>query len=62
MILDFKGEFMSLKLPVISGSHFIPYSEISKNFRRAIIKQSYDLATEAYWDQFADRLAVLDGY
>ena len=59
---NFKGEFMSLKLPVISGSHFIAYSEISSNFRKAVREQSYDPATSEYWDQFADRLAEVNGY
>ncbi len=59
---NFKGEFMSLKLPVISGSHFIPYAEISRNFRKAVREQSYDPATSEYWDQFADKLAEVNGY
>ena len=55
---NFKSDFISLGVPVFSGSRRIPYSEIKNDF----VNSEFDSAKDAYWDQFADRLAVMDGY
>ena len=59
---EFTKRFPSLKLPVLTKRHFISYRSIRENFKRAANRQNFDPASNEYWDQFAERLAVLDGY
>ena len=62
MNANFKSDFLKLNVPVLSGSRMIPYSEIKNNFINSVASQNFDPQSETYWDHFADRLAVMDGY
>ena len=59
---EFRRKFLLNKLPIVADSDKITFSDIKRDFVKNVKNQAKDPKTDEYWEQFAERLIVLDSY
>ena len=59
---DFRDKFLKNRLPVKHNAKSVRWAKIKKDFIKNVKSQSKDPHSDKYWDQFGERLIVLDGY
>ncbi len=59
---EFRKKFLRNRLPIVANTEKVTLSDIKRDFVKNVQNQARDPKTDEYWEQFGERLIVLDGY